>query len=56
MLLSELCSLLTRLYLSSIASRYKVVIYTNQGGLEKGKEKAADLQGKILDIIKQVCC
>eukprot|EP01121_Diplochlamys_sp_Union-15-3_P010579 TRINITY_DN2980_c0_g1_i4.p1 TRINITY_DN2980_c0_g1~~TRINITY_DN2980_c0_g1_i4.p1 ORF type:complete len:313 (-),score=53.53 TRINITY_DN2980_c0_g1_i4:40-978(-) len=29
----------------------KIVIFSNQGGLEKNKEKPADIKGKILDII-----
>jgi bifunctional polynucleotide phosphatase/kinase len=33
---------------------FKIVIFTNQAGLEKGKIKKADITGKILDIIKKL--
>jgi bifunctional polynucleotide phosphatase/kinase len=33
---------------------YKIVIFTNQAGLEKGKTKKSDITGKILDIIKKL--
>jgi bifunctional polynucleotide phosphatase/kinase len=33
---------------------FKIVIFTNQAGLEKGKTKKGDITGKILDIIKKL--
>jgi bifunctional polynucleotide phosphatase/kinase len=33
---------------------YKLVIFTNQAGIQKGKQKASDVQGKITDICQKV--
>jgi bifunctional polynucleotide phosphatase/kinase len=33
---------------------YKIVIFTNQAGAEKSKEKATALTGKILDLAKNI--
>jgi bifunctional polynucleotide phosphatase/kinase len=33
---------------------YKLVIFTNQAGITKGKTTAKDIQGKILDIIGEL--
>lgn len=33
---------------------YRVVIFSNQAGVEKGKQKVGDLTGKILDMCKEV--
>lgn len=35
-------------------ARVKIVIFTNQNGIAKGTTSAADIKGKILDIIKAV--
>ena len=33
---------------------YKIVIFTNQAGIEKKKQKPGDLQGKIFDMCKEL--
>jgi len=33
---------------------FKIVIFTNQGGIEKGKQKKGDITGKILDLAEQL--
>jgi hypothetical protein len=33
---------------------FKVVIFTNQGGIEKNKQKKSDITGKITDLAKEV--
>lgn len=33
---------------------YKVVIFTNQAGLEKGKQKQIDITGKIVDLVEEL--
>lgn len=35
-------------------SGYKIVIFTNQGGIEKNKQNPNDITGKILDIAAEV--
>eukprot|EP01125_Pyxidicula_operculata_P021644 TRINITY_DN845_c0_g4_i1.p1 TRINITY_DN845_c0_g4~~TRINITY_DN845_c0_g4_i1.p1 ORF type:complete len:419 (+),score=124.86 TRINITY_DN845_c0_g4_i1:858-2114(+) len=34
--------------------QYKIVIFTNQGGIEKGKQKRADITGKIQDLAAEL--
>lgn len=34
---------------------FKIVIWTNQGGIEKNKQKKSDITGKITDMSKEVC-
>jgi bifunctional polynucleotide phosphatase/kinase len=36
------------------ADGWKLVIFTNQNGIATGKQSAAEMKGKILDIIKDV--
>jgi bifunctional polynucleotide phosphatase/kinase len=33
---------------------YKVIIFTNQAGIEKNKQKPQDITGKILDLSEEV--
>ena len=35
-------------------SGYKIVIFTNQAGVEKGKTKLSDIQGKIEDVMNEL--
>jgi bifunctional polynucleotide phosphatase/kinase len=36
-------------------SGFKIVIFTNQGGIEKKRQNKGDITGKILDISASVC-
>jgi len=33
---------------------FKVIIFTNQGGIEKGKQKPGDITGKIMDLCEEL--